>query len=244
MQWMEEQGRGFSSGPASCRSFRGRRVRSPRSAAWCPTREMGYAATENAISIDASKAHGAGNAPSASYLATMAMKGGFGCAIEHTLDETPPRDGCGECVGDVRDAAGGIIAGARTNKGFVRRHRAPSERQYGVDEKFEDATATNTTLAVVAVNSPRTSIELTQVARAVAAALCPAYRTVWNLRRRRHCLCYLRLKANDCARADDHRGARRRGAGGCHRAGGAAGARTRWDSRTGGRPWRLRLAWR
>lgn len=39
------------------------------------------------------------------------------------------------------------------------------------DRKFEDATATNTTLAVVAVNSSRTSTELTQLARAAAAAL-------------------------------------------------------------------------
>jgi L-aminopeptidase/D-esterase-like protein len=180
MQWMEERGRGFA--------FRTGVVPIVPAAVVFdltplgeisarPTRDMAYAASENATSIDVGEGSvGAGTGATVGKLfgATMAMKGGFGCAIERTLDETLAVAAMVvvNAFGDVRDAAGSIIAGARTNRGrYIDTARVLRSGNMAWDRKFEDATATNTTLAVVAVNSPRTSIELTQLARAAGAAL-------------------------------------------------------------------------
>jgi L-aminopeptidase/D-esterase-like protein len=180
MQWMEERGRGFSFRTGVVPIVPAAVVfdLTPLGAIDArPTREMAYEATENATSIDIGEGSvGAGTGATVGKLfgAAMAMKGGFGCAIERTLDETLAVAAMVvvNAFGDVHDAAGSIIAGARTNRGrYVDTARVIRSGNTAWDTKFEDATATNTTLAVVAVNSPRTSIELTQLARAAGAAL-------------------------------------------------------------------------
>jgi len=73
-------------------------------------------------------------------------------------------------LGDVRDARGWIIAGARGPDGrFL--DGATLIAQGTVRRKFNDAALQNTTIAVVATSACLTRVELSQLAQASAAAL-------------------------------------------------------------------------
>jgi L-aminopeptidase/D-esterase-like protein len=101
------------------------------------------------------------------------MKGGFGCAIENTEanDLAVGAMVVVNAFGDVRDARGEIIAGARRpSGGFADTARVLASGDITSLRKFDDLAARNTTLAVVAASVPLSSTTLTQLARAASAA--------------------------------------------------------------------------
>lgn len=182
MRWMEERGRGFAVGagvvpivPAAVifdLAPLGRfDVR--------PTAAMAYAAADSATTgpvAEGSVGAGAGATVGKGLGPQRAMKGGVGVAVAGDA-----RDGLAvaalavvNAFGDVRDAHGRILAGARAEEGgFADTRRLAMDggvaRRFGDAEA--DATGHNTTLAVVAVNRPLARTELAQLAQSAAGAL-------------------------------------------------------------------------
>lgn len=174
MRWMERAGRGFPVGSgvvpivpaavcfdlAPLGRFEAR-----------PTAEMAEAACESATSegiAEGSVGVGTGLTVGKAFGPAQAMRGGFGLAVRES-------DGCAAAAmvavnayGDVRDAAGAIIAGARrSDGGFVDTARAIGAGELAAGSgRF----APNTTLAVVALDAAFTRLELQGIARAATAA--------------------------------------------------------------------------
>jgi len=183
MRWMEERGRGHPvpTGvvpivPAAVIFDLGPLGRSDRR----PTAAMAYDACEAARPapvVEGSVGAGTGATVGKAAGAANAMKGGVGCAV---MDRGPVAVGAIAVVnalGDVRDARGEILAGARDpGGGFVDTRallqggRAEAPR-FGGPRREPDGGMTNTTLCVVAVDAPLSRIELQQLARAASAAL-------------------------------------------------------------------------
>lgn len=176
MRWMEERGRGFSVGqgvvpivPAAVvfdlRPFGSFSAR--------PTVDMAYAAADSARSRDIDEGSvGAGTGTTVGKLLGIAhaMKGGFGCSVA-----TAPNDSVAvaamvvvNALGDVRDAQGEIIAGARGESGFADAVDVMRNGPRGVAR--DPLPMQNTTLAVVASSAALTAVEVTQLARAAGAA--------------------------------------------------------------------------
>lgn len=174
MQWMESRGRGFSVGPGvvpivpaavifdlmPCGRFDAR-----------PTAEMAFAACDTATSDQVAEGSvGAGTGATVGKLRgpAGAMKGGVGIAVAEG-------EGCAaaavvvvNALGDVRDAAGKIIAGARAADGgfadtasVVAQGSPPGGFQAG----------SNTTLAVIAMDAAFTRLELQAIARSATGAM-------------------------------------------------------------------------
>jgi L-aminopeptidase/D-esterase-like protein len=182
MRWMEERGRGHPVGPgvvpivpaavvfdlAPLGRFDAR-----------PTADMAYAAADTARSDGVSEGSvGAGTGTTVGKVAGPAwcMKGGFGCAIESTSsnDLSVGAMVVVNAFGDVRNARGEIIAGARRPSGggaFADTTRVLSSGDIRSLSKFDDLGAQNTTLGVVAASVPLSPNTLTQLARAASAAL-------------------------------------------------------------------------
>jgi L-aminopeptidase/D-esterase-like protein len=176
MRWMEERGRGHSVGAgvvpiipaavifdlAPLGSFAAR-----------PTPAMAYQACETATSSGIAEGSvGAGTGATVGKASGIAgaMKGGVGVATATSGDVTAAAVAVVNALGDVRDANGAIIAGARNEKGrFVDGARLIA--QGGVRRKFGDAALQNTTIAVVATTACLTRVELSQLAQASSAAL-------------------------------------------------------------------------
>lgn len=182
MRWMEARGRGFPVGggvvpivPAAVLFDLGPLGRFDAR----PTPAMGEAACESATSTgiaEGSVGAGAGLTVGKVLGKPGAMKGGFGLA-------TCAAEGCAavamvavNAFGDVRDAQGRIIAGARMPDGsFADTERVLAAggpaRAFGTASSAASATAApNTTLAVVAVDVSCAKVELQQLARAATAA--------------------------------------------------------------------------
>lgn len=182
MRWMEERGRGFPVGggvvpivPAAVifdlaplGRFSAR-----------PTASMAYAAAEAASHgpvEEGSVGAGTGATVGKALGPQRAMKGGVGAAVAG--------DAAGglavaalavvNALGDVRDAEGRILAGARADDGGFADSRQLLA-QAGSARRFGDApggsAGHNTTLAVVAVNRPLARSELAQLAQSAAGAL-------------------------------------------------------------------------
>ncbi|HEX6966349.1 MAG TPA: P1 family peptidase [Gemmatimonadaceae bacterium] len=177
MRWMEEHGRGFPIGSgvvpivpaavifdlAPLGAFGAR-----------PTPAMAYTACEEARSADIAEGSvGAGTGATVGKAAGIerAMKGGIGCWVERADSLAVGALTVVNALGDVRDAAGRIIAGARADDGsFLDVQRVLARQGPGL--AAPDARAMhNTTLAVVATNALLTRVELMQLARAAGAAL-------------------------------------------------------------------------
>lgn len=184
MRWMEERGRGwpvtggvvpivpaaviFDLAPLGLFTAR-------------PTADMAYAASESARADDVDEGSvGAGTGATVGKVAgrEWAMKGGFGCAVALGGDRRVAALAVVNALGDVRDAAGSIIAGARQpGGGFVDTARLvaagdlapPPSIAAGSSES--SPRGQNTTLAVVAVDTTISRVELAQLARAAGAAL-------------------------------------------------------------------------
>lgn len=180
MRWMEEHGQGLAVGHgvvpivpsavvfdlAPLGRFDAR-----------PTPEMAYAAADTARGDGVSEGSvGAGTGTTVGKVAGPAwcMKGGFGCSIETTTanDLAVGAMVVVNAFGDVRDARGEIIAGARRpSGGFADTPRVLASGDITSLSKFDDLAARNTTLAAVAASVPLSSTTLTQLARAASAAL-------------------------------------------------------------------------
>lgn len=174
MRWMEAHGRGVAVGPgvvpivpaavvfdlAPLGAFDAR-----------PTAEMAYAACESATSRGIAEGSvGAGTGTTVGKLLGHAglMKGGLGIAVAEG-------DGCAAAAiavvnafGDVRDATGKIIAGARDAEGrFI-----DSAARIAQGTPHAGLVAgTNTTLAVIALDAAYSRLELQSIARSATAAM-------------------------------------------------------------------------
>ena len=176
MRWMEERGRGHPVNggvvpiiPAAVLfdlvplgSFGAR-----------PTAAMAYEACDTATSsgiAEGSVGAGTGATVGKAGGVTGAMKGGMGIGTAESGTVTVAAVAVVNALGDVRNANGEIIAGARDGSGrFLDGARLIAEG--GVRRKFSDATMQNTTIAVVATNASLTRVELSQLAQASSAAL-------------------------------------------------------------------------
>jgi L-aminopeptidase/D-esterase-like protein len=161
MRWLEEQGRGFPIGPGvvpivpaavifdliPLGRFDAR-----------PTADMAYAAAASASARGfAEGSVGAGTGATVGKQRGMdaAMKGGFGCAVVADHGVHVAALAVVNALGDVRDARGEVLAGARAS---------------GAPSAFAPALR-NTTLAVVASSVALSATKLTQLAHAAGAAL-------------------------------------------------------------------------
>ena len=174
MRWMEERGRGFPVGDGVVPIVPAAVVFDLRplgSFAARPTPDMAYAACESARSAGVQEGSvGACTGTTVGKAAgpEWAMKGGFGCAIARGPSLIVGAMAVVNALGDVRDAEGRIIAGARGEKGF---RDSVTLLAGGAPPSFEALQTTNTTLAVVALSAPLARTDLRAVAQAAAAAL-------------------------------------------------------------------------
>jgi L-aminopeptidase/D-esterase-like protein len=178
MRWMEARGRGFPVGPgvvpivpaaalfdlAPLGRFDAR-----------PDAAMAERACASAASAGiAEGAVGAGTGLTVGKVMGRdgAMKGGVGLAVHEEGGVAAMAIVAVNAFGDVRDAAGRILAGARgASGGFVDSARVLAaggpQRAFGAGGA---AASPNTTLAVVAVDAAFSRLELQRVARAATAA--------------------------------------------------------------------------
>lgn len=177
MRWMEERGQGFDVGagvvpivPAAVLfdllplgRFDAR-----------PTPTMGWTACEAASTGPCEEGSiGAGTGATVGKLAgaDAAMKGGIGCGAAEDEGVVVRAIAAVNALGDVRDATGRIIAGARARDGGWLDGAAMMARGLGASATFDALAARNTTLCVVCTNAALGTLQLASVARAAAAAL-------------------------------------------------------------------------
>jgi L-aminopeptidase/D-esterase-like protein len=174
MRWMEEHGRGFPVGPGvvpivpaavifdllPLGRFDAR-----------PTPDMAYAACDAATSESVAEGCiGAGTGATVGKIrgAAGAMKGGLGIAVAESETCAAAAIAVVNAFGDVRDAEGRIIAGARQDDGsFVDTGAALAAGK----ERGGFVAGTNTTLCVVALDRAFTRLELQSIAHAAGEAL-------------------------------------------------------------------------
>lgn len=176
MRWMEERGRGFPIGggvvplvPAAVifdlaplGSFKAR-----------PTADMAYAACERATTLPAEGSVGAGMGATVGKAAggARAMKGGFGAWVVRSGDIVVGAVAITNAFGDVRDATGAIIAGARAEGGgFLDATKLLTGTAPRGDDAEGAGPMTNTTISLVATNVQLSRVELQQLASATSAA--------------------------------------------------------------------------
>lgn len=171
MQWMEARGRGHAIGPgvvpivpaatifdlAPLGQFSAR-----------PTAEMAFAACDGATPDDVAEGSvGAGAGATVGKIAgaAFAMKGGVGCGHANNESVFASAIVVTNALGDIRDAHGAIIAGARTSGGaFADGEQLLRTRTANV------MTRGNTTIALVAVSASLSKVQLGQIAAATSAA--------------------------------------------------------------------------
>jgi len=176
MRWMEQRGRGFGVGagvvpivPAAVLfdllplgRFDAR-----------PTPDMAYDACDRATAEVVEGAVGAGTGATVGKLAGAASssKGGVGCG-EASAGRLEVRAlAAVNAVGDVRDAAGRIVAGARASDGSWLDGAAFLARGGPGADGFGELAGRSTTLCVVATNAALDRAALSALARAASAAL-------------------------------------------------------------------------
>jgi len=176
MRWMEERGRGFPVGAgvvpivpaavvfdlAPLGRFDAR-----------PTPAMAYAACDGASAEPDEGSVGAGTGATIGKVAGRehAMKGGVGVGASDADGIVVRAIAVVNALGDVRDAAGRIVAGARDANG--RFLDSLEHIAHGSEDRprFESLAGRNTTLGVVATNAALDRVQLGAVARAATAAL-------------------------------------------------------------------------
>jgi L-aminopeptidase/D-esterase-like protein len=178
MRWMEERGRGFAIGsgvvplvPAAVlfdlAPFGRYDAR--------PTPDMAYAACEaaspNGIG-EGSVGAGTGATVGKAWGPDRAMKGGVGCWFEQVGDIAVGALAAVNAFGDVRDAHGNILAGARAPDGAFFDSSRLLAHMFGEGrQRFAAMAQQHTTLAVVATNAGLSRLEVDQLASAATAAL-------------------------------------------------------------------------
>ena len=138
-----------------------------------PTAAMAYDACATATSVDIAEGSvGAGTGATVGKASGIAgaMKGGVGIGVAQSGVLAAGAVAVVNALGDVRDAEGRIIAGARgTDGAFVDGARLIAQ---GVGRRtIAEPTLQNTTIAVVATSACLERVELAQLARASSAAL-------------------------------------------------------------------------
>jgi L-aminopeptidase/D-esterase-like protein len=174
MRWMEERGRGFPVGagavvpivPAAC-LFDLFPFGSPESR---PTPAMAYDACESATAraVEGSVGAGTGATVGKGLGIGQAMKSGIGCAVLEANGVKVGAVAVVNALGDVRDASGRIIAGARDADGSWLDQR--TRLRAGSSAEFGALAAANTTLAVVITSVALSRVEVTQLARVASIA--------------------------------------------------------------------------
>lgn len=176
MRWMEEHGRGFPVGAgvvpivpaavvfdlAPLGRFDAR-----------PTPAMGHAACDAAVAEPQEGSVGAGTGATVGKLAGVAhcMKGGIGIGAADAQGIVVRALAVVNAVGDIRDATGRIVAGARDEGGRFIDGAEWIARGGGQSGRFDDLAGRNTTLCVVSTNAALDRVALASVARAASAAL-------------------------------------------------------------------------
>ena len=177
MEWMESQGRGFPVGggvvpivPAAVifdlaplGRFDAR-----------PTPRMAYDACASATADVAEGAVGAGTGATVGKLGgpLAGMKGGVGCGGADAGAVAVRALAVVNAVGDVRDAQGRIVAGARDARGeWLDSERWLARGVAESPERFVDVAGRSTTLCVVSTNAALDRVQLGALARAASAAL-------------------------------------------------------------------------
>jgi L-aminopeptidase/D-esterase-like protein len=177
MRWMEERRRGFDVGagvvpivPAAVifdllplGRFDAR-----------PTPAMAYEACESATGGPVPEGSvGAGTGATVGKVAGPAssMKGGVGCGSADAGALVVRALAVVNALGDVRDAAGHILAGARDSAGQWLDGESIMARGIAEPPSFDALAGRNTTLCVVSTNAALDRVQLEGVARAASAAL-------------------------------------------------------------------------
>lgn len=175
MRWHEERQRGFPIGPGvvpivpaavifdlgPCGRFDAR-----------PTAQMAYDACEHATSSDIAEGSvgaGTGATVGKGTGIARAMKGGVGVASLQTDGIAVGAVSVVNAFGDVRDAAGAIIAGARGEDGFA--DAAGVIAAGNAPDRLAPPAMRNTTISIVIVSEALGRIALGALARAATAAL-------------------------------------------------------------------------
>ncbi|MDB4887205.1 MAG: peptidase DmpA [Gemmatimonadetes bacterium] len=177
MRWMEERGRGFDVGagvvpivPAAVLfdllplgRFDAR-----------PTAEMAWRACEEATLgrvVEGSVGAGTGATVGKFAGPASAMKGGVGCGGAEAGRLIVRALAVVNALGDVRDAQGAVVAGARSSDGRWLDGAAIMARGGEGPSSFDALAGQNTTLCVVSTNAALDVLSLASVARAASAAL-------------------------------------------------------------------------
>jgi L-aminopeptidase/D-esterase-like protein len=177
MRWMEERGRGFDVGagvvpivPAAVLfdllplgRFDAR-----------PTAEMAWRACEEATLgrvVEGSVGAGTGATVGKFAGPASAMKGGVGCGGAEAGRLIVRALAVVNALGDVRDAQGAVLAGARSSDGRWLDGAAIMARGGEGPSSFDALAGQNTTLCVVSTNAALDVLSLASVARAASAAL-------------------------------------------------------------------------
>lgn len=176
VRWMEERTRGFSVGAgvvpivpaavvfdlAPLGRFDAR-----------PSPTMAYDACEGATATPAEGSVGAGTGATVGKVVgpSGCMKGGVGFGVADAGEVVVRAIAVVNALGDVRDAAGRIVAGARDEKGAFIDSAGWIARGAGERARFDDLAGRNTTLCVVSTNVALDRVQLGAVARAASAAL-------------------------------------------------------------------------
>lgn len=173
MRWMEERGRGFPVGGGVVPIVPGAVLFDLLPLGRFdarPTPDMGYAACDAASVTgiaEGSVGAGTGLTVGKALGPGTAMKGGLGIGVAESGDTAVAAVAAVNAFGDVCDAHGRIIAGARASDGFAGTERLLAQHGYAL----AFGGAHNTTLAVVIVDGVLDRGALHGVARAAGAAL-------------------------------------------------------------------------
>lgn len=139
-----------------------------------PTPDMAYAACDSAKSVGMGEGSvGAGTGATVGKVGGRegAMKGGVGCWFEQVGELMVGAVAVVNAFGDVRDAQGNIIAGARAPDGsFMDSARLLANGPPPPPGQPASTTGQNTTLAVVATNAALSRSGVSELAQAASAA--------------------------------------------------------------------------
>jgi L-aminopeptidase/D-esterase-like protein len=176
MRWMEERGRGFPVGAGVVPIVPGAVVfdLAPLGRFDArPDASMGHAACDAAVAEPHEGSVGAGTGATVGKVlgAAGSMKGGVGIGAADAGAVIVRALAVVNAVGDVRDASGRIVAGARDEQGRFVDSAAFIARGAAAPPRFDELAGRNTTLCVVSTNAAFDRVQLASLARAAAAAL-------------------------------------------------------------------------
>ncbi|HVA58375.1 MAG: P1 family peptidase [Gemmatimonadaceae bacterium] len=178
MRWMEERCRGFPIGGGVVPIVPAAVIFDLRPLGRFdqrPTPDMAYRAADTAASTGVAEGSvGAGTGATVGKAAGIgrAMKGGVGCALRESAGVAVGAVAVVNAFGDVHDADGHVLAGARDDAGgFLHAARLLVENPHHIAALAAEQRGRNTTLAVVATNAALDRVQLNQLARAAGAAL-------------------------------------------------------------------------